>query len=251
MAQGDVTCNINNPLARRCAMFDGTNDKVTITFKQQMQLSSAFSISAWVFPRSAGENNFGRIFDQNGRLSLYVEATNNRMSFAFVDDENNSTIVQCNNFWSVNNWVNVIITYDGTTLRIYKNGEEECTDTTLSGDVKEVTNNFLIGDWNSGTRNFDGGISDVRLWKTALTPTEVSKVYAGGNVTRGLISRWKLDFDYTDEQGVSDGTNSGSYLASIDDVISEAVSDARETENDIYQIFAIKNKIMSVHIEEA
>lgn len=72
-------------------------------------------------------------------------------------------------------WYHVAGTYDGTTMRVYINGEEVGT-ATYSGVIDNGAYDLHIGRaayTNGGTRYFDGTIDEVRIWNTAISQTAI------------------------------------------------------------------------------
>jgi hypothetical protein len=77
-----------------------------------------------------------------------------------------------------NTWVHVFVTYDGATIRVYVNGEEIAA-TAATGDVLSTADEFAIGDYGGyGTwSKFNGKIDDVRVYRRALSVSEVRTLY--------------------------------------------------------------------------
>jgi len=120
-------------------------------------------------------------------------------------------------------WMHLCYTYDGTTLKIYKNATE-----IASGNLSlntATTYDFIIGARNfdgSITRQIDGQIDQVRIYSSALSASDVEALASETNVpTTNLIAHYKLDGDATDEIASNDGTWSGT----------EAYSDPAEYPN--------------------
>lgn len=259
MATGDVVCNLTNPLAKRCAVFDGVDDYVDITHKDDMlgaNLSNGFSISADVFLKSNGELDTGYIIDKstgtNGQNGF-------RFHFALPDTiafKINNGTGRSSGSISLNTWFNIIVTVTaGQLCSFYVNG-------VLSGTANQdlvqgistitTTTNARIGNRAGNTdRTWDGGIRNVCFYNKVLSSAEILKVGTGQNVKSGLIHRWKLDTDYNDSVGSADGTNSGSVLRAVDDQVATALSDTRTTANDKYLIAVTNNKVLTTVIEEA
>ena len=85
------------------------------------------------------------------------------------------------------NWIHVICTYDGSSLKIYvNNGVPVSTSNTngikydLSAFISETQNDDLhFGHWGYGsyTRAFNGIIDEILIYNKALTQGEVSELY--------------------------------------------------------------------------
>lgn len=75
-------------------------------------------------------------------------------------------------------WMHLCYTYNGTTLKIYKNAVEIASGN-LSLNTSQ-TRNFIIGarDYNGSiTKHIDGKIDQVRIFDRAITADEVTKLY--------------------------------------------------------------------------
>jgi len=75
---------------------------------------------------------------------------------------------------SKNSWVHFAMTYDGTTIKLYCNGEL-ATSTTRT--LNTISNNFFIGRW--GDNWFDGMVDEVVIYNYARTQAQIQKDLAG------------------------------------------------------------------------
>ncbi|RLF51328.1 MAG: hypothetical protein DRN24_05155, partial [Thermoplasmata archaeon] len=69
------------------------------------------------------------------------------------------------------NWHHVAFTYDGSTAKLYLDGELKDINTSYSQTIKTNDENLLIG------KNFQGTLDEVRLWSRALTWEEINASY--------------------------------------------------------------------------
>jgi hypothetical protein len=116
----------------------------------------------------------------------------------------------------------VVATYDGTTLRLYVNGEQTASGTIRGrADVNKFP--IEIGSWVGGSI-WDGTIDDVAVYNQPLAASAVRRHYDTGlgqagksatayakavKTTPGLVSYWRLDdrgSQAADQKGVSAGT---------------------------------------------
>ena len=97
-------------------------------------------------------------------------------------------------------WYHVAGTYDGTTMRVYVNGEQLNT-TPFSGTISNGTYDLTIGRiafTSGGTRYFDGMIDEVRIWNSALPQSSLrdfmcKKVTGTHPQYANLAGYWKFD----------------------------------------------------------
>lgn len=98
--------------------------------------------------------------NSDGRLQHYFWANDLFVSTSTFNFANN-----------LNTWLTVAVTFNGTTRRIYINGELAASDTPSSVNV--VIDDILIGKTYS-TEYFDGDIDYVKLFSIALSAEEIA-----------------------------------------------------------------------------
>jgi len=76
---------------------------------------------------------------------------------------------------AANTWYHIAATYDGSTLKAYRNGVS-ITSTPVSGTPTAATRELQLG--KAGTAYFKGTIDDVRVYRRALTEAEVASLAA-------------------------------------------------------------------------
>lgn len=110
---------------------------------------------------------------QNGnRLNLYL---NSSKFFWNTGDGNNNPFGSISSDEYLNKWHHFAITGDGTTVKLYIDGQFKANATTY----KAITGTDLIfNGWNTGNDyNFNGSLSDFRLYSTALSATDILELY--------------------------------------------------------------------------
>lgn len=155
-------------------------------------LLPAFTISAWIYLNQfSTDNNVGYLITgtYNGEYQGYLfnvgpNSLKNQeanISFRWSDGLLNSapepidTLTQL----ELNTWYNVIVTFDGSIIKLYVNGV--LGSSTTEGTAEIVTNNHLyIG--GSGTVwaspfYLNGKIDDILLYNRVLSSSEVSDIY--------------------------------------------------------------------------
>jgi C1A family cysteine protease len=85
--------------------------------------------------------------------------------------------LQLNGFWSPGIWQHVCLTYDGTTARLYANGQQ------VASSLKTwnlVLNRVCIGrQVNDAAEFWDGAVDDVRIYRRALPQSDVKAIMDG------------------------------------------------------------------------
>ena len=106
-----------------------------------------------------------------------------------------------------NEWLYIVFTYDGTTQKIYINGVIQADTETWSGGIQyNADQNVDIGATNTHRiYKYDGSLSDVAIYSSALTEDEVRQEYLAGRTT----ARMKVDARNLITNGDFSGTWTG------------------------------------------
>lgn len=145
-----------------------TADNAPFSFSLWMNVSS-FSFTGSQMTVVGNENylssgfRFG--FGTDYRIGFWTT-----QSGGTIDNLSSTTV------FSTGTWYNVAITYDGTTARLYVNGNLEDSE---SGTIKATTKNINIGEGVGGTGYFGGIADDFRMYDRKLEASEVAQIYAG------------------------------------------------------------------------
>ncbi len=175
-------------------LFDGVNDYVKFEHNDAFNISTTITIEASFYLRSYGENGnvgFGRIIDRDTYSLLvngeeHTKYPDHSMVFA-IELPSGATAVAntAENTIQLNRWYKVAVTYDGSSVKFYIDGQQVKTHFDFTDDEGNVLTPFIgpiatkeaelyIGENAAGTRGFDGIIDWERIWNKVLTPTQVS-----------------------------------------------------------------------------
>ncbi len=81
---------------------------------------------------------------------------------------------------NANTWYHLTATYDGETLKAYKNGQLITSNTNPSGNSDSSTYSMKIGRHAVNDDYFNGAIDEVRIYNYALSSQEVLALYNAG-----------------------------------------------------------------------
>ncbi|MCK9202576.1 MAG: hypothetical protein M0P42_15730, partial [Gallionella sp.] len=169
-------------------LFDGSTGLISASVPA---LSGAYTFTeaAWVNFKSL-PNAFPSIITRNGTLdgAIFLVQTG---SHAGV--QTGSTWTAGSTELSPNTWYHIAATYDGTTVRLYVDGQLDGSYAYSSplGSQDPVR----VGALYSGSNAFNGTIDDVRIYSRALNSTEISQIYS--NPTNLLYTVSKPDCEYS------------------------------------------------------
>ena len=172
--------------------FDGTDDSVSLGTGFP-NLSNTYTLSTWIKPQSLsggaaiisrygsnGDMSFIFRTDQQYRAMLYVTSN----GFAGVGFD----IHSASDLFADNVWVMLTITFDGSKVHLYKNGQEQGSgDFPYSTSIvpfSSTSTATMIGRMADNTYPFSGQIDDVKIWNYALSSEQVKTEYNGGSAVR-------------------------------------------------------------------
>jgi hypothetical protein len=182
-------------MANKAYSFDGVNDWIE-AFLNNNTVNNSFTISTWINANtwinnnpSAAESGFGIIGSRTApgnATGLYILSS--KLVWA-IDRQNQNGIY---NLTSINNsilqvplWHHVVMTFDGSVVRIYTNSENNYFYNTGNLTLEFNSNLEIARDYaNDFTqptddRYFNGKIDDIGVWNRALTDQEISDLFNG------------------------------------------------------------------------
>jgi len=180
--------------------FDGTDDYISIPADSTINDLTSFSWVAWVRPEGAGENNLGRVMQKGNRI-LYDDedgAGNDGLAME-VGTDGNARVSQSNANLTHDTWTHVAVTYSsGSFPLIYINGAEATYVYQTIGTGTDVADNssaLYVGNNSSGSRSFNGKITEAAVFDDVLTEKEIKKIYRFGLTGSGKSTPgWFLKF---------------------------------------------------------
>lgn len=161
---------------------------------------SALSFEGWIKPSSFKSASpyissiMGtEVSDSNSAFLRLGDAglANNKLQFV-VSINNVQQKLASATALNANTWYHVAATYDGANMKIYINGTLDATKA-QTGSVNS-TGAFNVGYLYNTSRNFNGKIDEVRVWKRALSQTEISQNMCNVSIpATSLAAYWKFN----------------------------------------------------------
>ena len=181
--------------------------------------AAASTFSMWV--NFTDLTNAGLILnsggDNSGSDGLFIYS--NTLYF-MVNNNVSATISSFSSVVSTGKWYHICGVFSGGNyLKIYLNGVDTASTSTAQSTMSTSITNFVIAN-NHWYGYFNGSISNVSIWNTALTLAQVTEIYNNGtpsslsshSATSNLVSWYKLNNTTTgiqDSKGSNNGTNNG------------------------------------------
>ncbi|MBI2558514.1 hypothetical protein HYW20_04280, partial [Candidatus Woesearchaeota archaeon] len=142
--------------------FDGADDFVNVGSASSLDDLKAYTVCAWINPRSGGENNNGRIVTKapgtnvGGAQLMMMSAS----SFGLRERNTLGTGFTIQMTMPLNEWQHVCGSYNDNgdrVLRVYRNGLQGGTTATLTGTLQEwASYDMMIGGNDNTDRAFNG-----------------------------------------------------------------------------------------------
>lgn len=189
--------------------FDNIDDQITVAnASATIANSTAMSLSFWVYPTNANinfpdfdgfagfRNNTNADFYIIQHLALGVEAR-------FRNSAGTNYDIVVSNL-VLNTWQHYVMTYNGTTLTLYRNGISVGS-TPATGSISSTTQAFYMGnlDYQGTSFYHKGKLDEVSLWNKALSAQEVTCIY--NNHIDAADPNLKLYYKFN--QGITNGNN--------------------------------------------
>jgi hypothetical protein len=198
---GSIVANQPAWSPRAGLSFDGFNDLVEAPDAASLDLTTAFTLEAWIDPRTISGRDRGiisKVGGVNGNNGYQFAVTSDsrlKLMFNAPGESWPFNVVQTAPLDLLGQWHHVAGTYDHNTLRIYLDGALVATQVVGAKTVVNSSSSLRLGvDDNNGIY-FDGQMSDARVWNVARTQAEIQ---AGMNSPltgneAGLVGLWRLN----------------------------------------------------------
>ena len=135
-----------------------------------------FSISVWVKPRNSTVNLNGTILLKVSTVRLANGMPNGNNSLWLTLVGTNSTLYSgtIGALLEAEKWTHLVIVRNGTSLKVYRNGVYDRTQTITDDTVRRNSEVFTVGEPNISRPQF---IDDILIFDRALSDTEVQALY--------------------------------------------------------------------------
>jgi hypothetical protein len=160
--------------------FDGVNDWVTIPVSSDLDLTTGMTLAAWVYPTAQGGKRWRNVLIKErpgGEVYNLYSNTNNNRPAAYIVRNAPATPVDARGTSQLplNTWTHLAATYDGAVLRLFVNGVQAGS-RSAPGSLVASSGPVRIGGNSLWGEFFQGRIDEVRIYRRALSPAEISDV---------------------------------------------------------------------------
>ncbi len=173
---------------------------VTVPGNPRLSPTNALSVECWVRTEKAGQPNawmVNRVFGGGETAGYRMGVVNGHPCFQ-VPVTAWSHHLRASVPLPVGRWVHLAGTFDGTTMRIYVDGEERGS-MERAGPVGATDARLVLGNFDVGhPAHFDGWLDDVRIYDRALPPEAIRRSSAAPGTTAPHADRRAMSADGTD-----------------------------------------------------
>jgi PKD repeat protein len=160
----------------RALQFDGRDDWVTIEHSASLGLAKAMTLEAWVFPtaRLSGSPTV-LLKERSGGLAYALDANSDAMAkpSSTINAGGADRQLAAGPQLPVNTWTHLAATYDGSTQRLYVNGQLAGS-RPQAGTIVASDGKLRIGGSSiANDEHFTGYVDEVRVYNRALTQSEI------------------------------------------------------------------------------
>lgn len=179
-----ITYSLANGKFGQGAGFNGTSSKIATALT--LNTYSNFSISTWVRATSQANEqlifaNDGAGFDNSFQIGIGPEknstglGTNKRFEVDYQRASDSSRLFCTDTIdIPINTWISYCFTYDGSNMRLYRDGNLVATTALASATFSSTV--VTIGS-RGADRYWNGAIDDIAIYSRALTANEAKEIY--------------------------------------------------------------------------
>lgn len=153
--------------------FSQTNGYLQIDDNNLLDLSTALTVTAWIYPTSFPSSALYTIVSKDENYEFHLNSSG-EINWWWGGGAQELTTSSSGIY--LNQWHHVAITYVSGQQKIYVDGVERATQTTV-GNLTLNSDPLLIGtDLDFNSRHFPGRIDEVNVYDQALTEDQVNAV---------------------------------------------------------------------------
>ena len=167
---GALTITSNTPKYTISTQFNGTDNAIQTPDLTTLITDKNYTIACWFYKTAIGTKSYQTIY--GGPSGFELEARNGGGTDPQLVAWNWGKPIAAYEF---NKWNHFVFVHSDSDCKIYLNGEYISTGT---AKATNPSGNYFVGAWNASTsQNYEGLMSDFRIYATALSPTDVKSLY--------------------------------------------------------------------------
>jgi len=164
-------------------LFDGIDDFMSVADNASLDIRDHITLAAWIFPKVRKSEKImvkGEALHGNTAAPFGLSLSGSGDIIFSLRPDLQFTQLRRHGY-SLNQWLFIVGTYDGSTMKLYIDGSLANTQS-ITGLLNSNDDALLIGTrLKLRSDTFNGKIDDIRIYNRALSAREVQTLYAAGN----------------------------------------------------------------------
>jgi hypothetical protein len=163
--------------------FDGADDSVDAGNKSNLDITREITVLAWVKPTDDTDHRtiLAKEHYENKLGYLLHQRSGKNWMLRLGDGVSQYEVIKTNSV-DLNEWQHIVGTYDGTTMKLYKNGEQIASKAgpnliATTGEPLRIGSRPMYGQF------FQGLIDEVKVYNYARTAEQIMQDYNAGVAT--------------------------------------------------------------------
>jgi len=184
------------PLNVSVPVLNGQSGMVTAAPETNWGITTTqWSLECWARMSAYSINNQAIFNTGSSDHEIYIRFGDANRPYNYLQIKTLGGQVQTPSDLEANKWYHWAFVYDGTTLTIYRNGEQDVKFDPPTPNGGSVRFDFVQMISSGSYFRDQCAMSQVRLWKTAITPTQIkNNMYFSVNPANAdLIGYWPMD----------------------------------------------------------
>ena len=160
---------------------NGSSGTGTIPNDNSINTFCNISMSLWVNPKATQSSQFGRWIDKEDSFFMYYLTTSDKRAFGKLFNETSSVTISTDaGTIQEDVWNNVAMSYNGTTIKLFKSGVLNKTVETSLGCINNSGLVISLGAQSNLINFYNGSMDEMRIYNSSLTDAEILEIYNSG-----------------------------------------------------------------------
>lgn len=165
---GNMSINSNTAKYSNAIVFNGSDNAIKIPFNDIIKTDD-YTISVWTYKETIGTKSYQTILGGPSGFELEARSGSSTSPLYRIHNWGGGTTAYEFNKWNLFTFVRT-----ASDSKLYVNGELKLTGT--AGTIP--TGDYFIGAWSNTTKqNYEGLMSDFRIYCTPLLDTDIKQLY--------------------------------------------------------------------------
>lgn len=157
----------------KALVFNGSNAMVTVPDHPQLALTTGATVMAWVYPTALSSYRTIVLKEVSGGAGYFLYSNGTQATGGGGFNGGTYREVAGGAAIPLNTWTHLAMTYDGSNLRMYRNGTLVAT-VASTGPFDATAGPLRLGGNSIWSEWWQGRIDEVRIYNRALSATEIT-----------------------------------------------------------------------------